>query len=328
MTGKRPRALPRTPSLSQLGSGNFSQEFSPLPENPKEKLKPTIKEPPSCAPRVVIGFDPKPLSAHVASPIECGGISPKSAPCSPCFQDKACSPRSVLNSLFSRQPRCVKPSDGVGLGIVLHSHISNPAPVLDDIKISVIDGPNETVDHIAIPVRDAISPQRPRDISDVSSRRHSHPIPTPRISPCRFSHKAANHPHPTDKQVTKGPNHQVARPVLAWMESDALKVDRRDTFLLGASPARGSPMGGEDTGGLAATTTHFLDMCSFCKRHLPEDKDIFMYRGDKAFCSVECRSQQMNMDERSKNCSSSALKRGSVVPSRRAVAPASSVAAA
>lgn len=137
-----------------------------------------------------------------------------------------------------------------------------------------------------------------------------------------------NHQHPENRPVMKGPkHHQEVRPILGWMEQDTLKVDRRDTFLLAASPARGSLVVGDDTAALTATT-HFLDECSFCKRHLPEDKDIFMYRGDKAFCSVECRSQQMLMDERSKNCSSSALKRGPVMPSRRSVAPASSVAAA
>ncbi|XP_024365466.1 uncharacterized protein [Physcomitrium patens] len=328
MTGKRPRALTRTASVSQLGSGNLSQEFSPLPENPKEKLKPTIKDPPSCAPRVVIGFDPKPASAQGPSYSECGGVSPKSSPCSPCFQDKASSPRSALNSLFSRQPRCVKPSDGVGLGIVLHAH--SPAPVLfvEDIKTSINERSVEAADHISIPVREDISPQRYWDIPVVQSRRHSHPIPTPGISPCHFSNQITNHQHPENRPVMKGPkHHQEVRPILGWMEQDTLKVDRRDTFLLAASPARGSLVVGDDTAALTATT-HFLDECSFCKRHLPEDKDIFMYRGDKAFCSVECRSQQMLMDERSKNCSSSALKRGPVMPSRRSVAPASSVAAA
>jgi len=42
---------------------------------------------------------------------------------------------------------------------------------------------------------------------------------------------------------------------------------------------------------------HFLSACYLCKRQLSHGKDIYMYRGDKAFCSVECRFRQISMDE-------------------------------
>lgn len=41
----------------------------------------------------------------------------------------------------------------------------------------------------------------------------------------------------------------------------------------------------------------FLSACYLCKRQLSHGKDIYMYRGDKAFCSVECRYEQILMDE-------------------------------
>lgn len=41
----------------------------------------------------------------------------------------------------------------------------------------------------------------------------------------------------------------------------------------------------------------FLSACYLCKRQLSHGKDIYMYRGDKAFCSVECRCEQILMDE-------------------------------
>jgi len=41
----------------------------------------------------------------------------------------------------------------------------------------------------------------------------------------------------------------------------------------------------------------FLSACYLCKQQLSHGKDIYMYRGDKAFCSVECRYQQILMDE-------------------------------
>ncbi|KAH9305945.1 hypothetical protein KI387_010349, partial [Taxus chinensis] len=42
----------------------------------------------------------------------------------------------------------------------------------------------------------------------------------------------------------------------------------------------------------------FLSACYLCRRQLRHGKDIYMYRGDKAFCSVECRYQQIVSDEK------------------------------
>ncbi|KAI7752724.1 hypothetical protein M8C21_019631, partial [Ambrosia artemisiifolia] len=41
----------------------------------------------------------------------------------------------------------------------------------------------------------------------------------------------------------------------------------------------------------------FLSCCNLCKKKL-HGLDIFMYRGEKAFCSEECRYQQISIDER------------------------------
>ncbi|KAJ0974099.1 hypothetical protein J5N97_016064 [Dioscorea zingiberensis] len=41
----------------------------------------------------------------------------------------------------------------------------------------------------------------------------------------------------------------------------------------------------------------FLSFCYACKKTLGQGKDIFMYGGEKAFCSRECRSQEMLFDE-------------------------------
>ncbi|KAL4557641.1 hypothetical protein LXL04_035826 [Taraxacum kok-saghyz] len=48
---------------------------------------------------------------------------------------------------------------------------------------------------------------------------------------------------------------------------------------------------------------HFLRACHLCNRHLIAGRDIFMYRGDSAFCSLECRQEQMNLDEKKDKCS-------------------------
>ncbi|KAL0461240.1 UNVERIFIED_CONTAM: FCS-Like Zinc finger 5 [Sesamum latifolium] len=47
-----------------------------------------------------------------------------------------------------------------------------------------------------------------------------------------------------------------------------------------------------------AETADFLRSCGLCNRRLAPGRDIYMYRGDTAFCSLECREQQMKQDER------------------------------
>lgn len=42
---------------------------------------------------------------------------------------------------------------------------------------------------------------------------------------------------------------------------------------------------------------YFLSVCNFCNKKLAAGKDIYMYRGEKAFCSAECRSEEMAIDE-------------------------------
>ncbi|XP_047328479.1 FCS-Like Zinc finger 5-like [Impatiens glandulifera] len=55
-------------------------------------------------------------------------------------------------------------------------------------------------------------------------------------------------------------------------------------------------------------TAHFLRACFLCKRRLIPGRDIYMYRGDSAFCSLECRQQQMARDERKDKLSPSTKK--------------------
>ncbi|KAL3507889.1 hypothetical protein ACH5RR_033271 [Cinchona calisaya] len=42
----------------------------------------------------------------------------------------------------------------------------------------------------------------------------------------------------------------------------------------------------------------FLSFCYNCKKNLGQGKDIYMYRGEKAFCSSECRDKEMMLEER------------------------------
>ncbi|CAJ1856375.1 unnamed protein product [Sphenostylis stenocarpa] len=49
-------------------------------------------------------------------------------------------------------------------------------------------------------------------------------------------------------------------------------------------------------------TSHFLRTCGLCKCRLAPGRDIYMYRGDTAFCSLECREKQMKQDQRKEKC--------------------------
>lgn len=45
-------------------------------------------------------------------------------------------------------------------------------------------------------------------------------------------------------------------------------------------------------------STDFLDSCRLCRSRLKQGQDVFMYNGDNAFCSMECRYEQIVIDER------------------------------
>eukprot|EP01018_Ginkgo_biloba_P022145 Gb_30637 [translate_table: standard] len=86
---------------------------------------------------------------------------------------------------------------------------------------------------------------------------------------------------------------------------------RRDHFLARSDtfpPVRSS-------GGLIQPA-HFLQACFLCKRRLGHGRDIYMYRDDRAFCSAECRQQQIVVDERKEKCSVKVMASGSGSSSR------------
>ncbi|CAK7353422.1 unnamed protein product [Dovyalis caffra] len=45
----------------------------------------------------------------------------------------------------------------------------------------------------------------------------------------------------------------------------------------------------------------FLSFCYYCNKKLDEGKDIYIYRGEKAFCSLSCRSEEIMIDEEMEN---------------------------
>ncbi|KAE8663467.1 hypothetical protein F3Y22_tig00112959pilonHSYRG00005 [Hibiscus syriacus] len=49
--------------------------------------------------------------------------------------------------------------------------------------------------------------------------------------------------------------------------------------------------------GTSFQSDNFLSFCHACNKNLSPGKDIYMYRGEKAFCSKECRYQEMKLEE-------------------------------
>ncbi|GJN22302.1 hypothetical protein PR202_gb09857 [Eleusine coracana subsp. coracana] len=74
----------------------------------------------------------------------------------------------------------------------------------------------------------------------------------------------------------------------------------------GGEAPRGYFSGGHFAG---AETAAFLKACGLCNRRLGPGHDTFMYRGEVAFCSQECREQQIEYDERmEQTCSLTSIK--------------------
>uniref|UniRef100_A0A0E0DW07 FLZ-type domain-containing protein n=1 Tax=Oryza meridionalis TaxID=40149 RepID=A0A0E0DW07_9ORYZ len=76
------------------------------------------------------------------------------------------------------------------------------------------------------------------------------------------------------------------------MESRYVKVDSRFFLVDDNSSAAASFCAGGGGDG----DYHYLDACFLCKRDITFNRHIFMYKGNAAFCSDDCRQDQMDMD--------------------------------
>ncbi|RWR98056.1 protein AUXIN SIGNALING F-BOX 2-like protein [Cinnamomum micranthum f. kanehirae] len=83
---------------------------------------------------------------------------------------------------------------------------------------------------------------------------------------------------------SSGGNHPVGLRILIHRSQKESNIVNKFMFINQTSPP--SP-----------TISSFLKACHLCKKQLSPNKDIYMYRGDQGFYSVECRCKQMLMDE-------------------------------
>ncbi|TYH45247.1 hypothetical protein ES332_D11G251900v1 [Gossypium tomentosum] len=85
---------------------------------------------------------------------------------------------------------------------------------------------------------------------------------------------------------------------------------KRTTSVTGLSMDVRGPIISNDSGrSPVAETAPFLRFCCLCNRRLAPARDIYMYRGDTAFCSEICREQQMKLDERQRRLNMVAAKK-------------------
>ncbi|XP_050366504.1 FCS-Like Zinc finger 11 [Argentina anserina] len=64
----------------------------------------------------------------------------------------------------------------------------------------------------------------------------------------------------------------------------------------------GSPQLATSLGSFVQYSNNFLSFCHYCNKELEEGKDIYIYRGEKAFCSLSCRSVEILNDEELEMC--------------------------
>ncbi|EMS62546.1 hypothetical protein TRIUR3_32495 [Triticum urartu] len=64
-------------------------------------------------------------------------------------------------------------------------------------------------------------------------------------------------------------------------------------------------------------TAAFLRHCGLCRRLLGPGRDTFMYKGEAAFCSLECRQQHITHEEGKDKCTSRSMSEAAGAATRR-----------
>ncbi|KAL6878455.1 hypothetical protein ACP4OV_012625 [Aristida adscensionis] len=92
------------------------------------------------------------------------------------------------------------------------------------------------------------------------------------------------------------PSSSAAAPVSIARRAARLEVSELGCSGRCPTSLCGGGGGGASTAAAAFRVAEFLACCDMCRRPL-DGKDIFMYRGERAFCSMECRYHAIVSDE-------------------------------
>ncbi|KAK3157600.1 hypothetical protein QOZ80_2AG0124890 [Eleusine coracana subsp. coracana] len=104
---------------------------------------------------------------------------------------------------------------------------------------------------------------------------------------------------------TLRPPHTINAPVAAskelgverWLSPDEIEESEDYTCVIARGPNPGTVHIFDHHVGVDSGGEEFLRWCHGCSKDLGQGKDIFMYRGEMAFCSHECRYREMLFDE-------------------------------
>uniref|UniRef100_A0A0C9QVA5 TSA: Wollemia nobilis Ref_Wollemi_Transcript_6905_1909 transcribed RNA sequence n=1 Tax=Wollemia nobilis TaxID=56998 RepID=A0A0C9QVA5_9CONI len=282
MLGKRSRPIQRAQSKFHLMSENGDYTSGPNKTNGFFN-----------SPRVFIGFNSK--IAGFADGEGGGSRSPTSTLDAKVFSDfKQC-----------RSPRGFdKPeSQVVGLGILAALHNESNSGV--NSKTTVLS-PKSSESRI---------PAKPLAASGCNNKKKpSQPIP---IRAAKVASERRDRPEAMEYSesytciTSHGP-----KPTVRQIFDDPAEAEKRNPKC--CKPAVFEASSFTDTP--AFPPEDFLSVCYLCRRRLRDGKDIYMYRGDKAFCSVECRYQQILSDEKERSAAAS-VKRAAPASSPQAAPP-------
>nr|ACG43728.1 hypothetical protein [Zea mays] len=100
----------------------------------------------------------------------------------------------------------------------------------------------------------------------------------------------------TPAQITS----KATRPLLATAKNDVVDVQKGASSAAASfsrSSSSSSSRAQAPTVSPTTTACPFLQRCFFCHGELADGRDIYMYRGERAFCSEECRCRHILAEE-------------------------------
>ncbi|MCO5571423.1 hypothetical protein L7F22_025163 [Adiantum nelumboides] len=172
-----------------------------------------------------------------------------------------------------------------------------PHQIQRTTSMSQLRVPPQARPHPRTPARDFM-PQRPRKPADVSVHPKSLLQESLRLDVAELPvHAATGIVHHTDTLPPTIPN-------MHNMQAGPL--------LPASSTTSRMPSSSFDKHSMSES---FMNACYSCKKLLGHGRDIYMYRGDAAFCSEDCRLRQITYDECRQKCSMPASQDTSIAAS-------------
>ncbi|KAI3912367.1 hypothetical protein MKX01_038429 [Papaver californicum] len=232
------------------------------------------------------------------------------------FSEEITSPKSPLDFKI-RSPRGgMAAIGGVGLGIL--AALEKSGCGRSEIQMKFIAGNlNLNLNRGSTATATATATKTTNTNTDITATATSIPVPIPIGSTnatrnCREvlmdeqdseSYTYVTLHKPNNQSYTRvycdhGDDHELVSKVVRNDNNDS-KMRRINMSVLCESPPR------RNKSEFEFPTSDFLSSCFLCRKKL-HGKDIFMYRGEKAFCSSECRHTQIVSDERQEKCRSKA----------------------